>query len=146
MHVHHKTPSAHSDLDLLEVKRKGEDGAGIFQRSFPIPMAEQYLLPPLHLLVRPVRSTQHTQSRQSPYDLWLHGKLTRLGVTSISLSLGGRPQVSQSRVKNTIDMAPSSHSTINHQSNAIPPRRFFNLVEILLLLTKLIAWHFLYCY
>ena len=34
VHFHHKTPSAHSDHGLLEVKRKGEDGAETVRKHF----------------------------------------------------------------------------------------------------------------
>ena len=56
MHFHHKTPSAHSDLDLLEVKRIGEDGAETVPKHFPDHCRlDPFHLHPLHLLVKPGR-------------------------------------------------------------------------------------------
>ena len=55
-HVHNKTSSTHSDLDLLEVKKKGEDEDETFPKHFPDHCRlDPFHLHPLHLLVKPGR-------------------------------------------------------------------------------------------
>ena len=54
VHIHHKTPSAHSDIALLAVKREGEDGAETVLKHFPDHCRlDPFHLHPLHLLVKP---------------------------------------------------------------------------------------------
>ena len=81
MHVHHETSSTHSVLDLLEMKRKGEDEDETFGNQSPVPLGRS--IPGVHQPKSAgIRFLELTYSRQSHNTKWLHWKHSSHGETS----------------------------------------------------------------